>query len=132
MFTPMRKKSEAGLLALESFFMDIEVTIYLHTDGTPELNHGEWKEVRTFHCGVRQSNTEPHYPFQNRVEPGIIDLKKHFARQMQRKDALAQLWGYCDYHTTEIRSRMVHNVSRLRGRTPHDKNITGDTPDLTK
>eukprot|EP00957_Ditylum_brightwellii_P198720 15146423-Ditylum_brightwellii.AAC.1 len=64
-------------------------------DGAKELNIGKWKDAWEKYGGIKQTNTEPNSPWQNRAEAGIKELKKHVNRLMKRKHALRKLWDYC-------------------------------------
>jgi hypothetical protein len=71
--TPMKSKSEAPY-ALNEFIQDIGIPSQLHTDEAKELTIGRWKEICQTH-GIKQTQTEPHSPFQNRAESTYARLR---------------------------------------------------------
>jgi len=68
-FMPMQKKSQAGY-ALAEFIQDVGIPTSLHTDDAKELNLGTWHKIRLNHA-IKQTQTEPHSPWQNRAEGAI-------------------------------------------------------------
>jgi hypothetical protein len=70
---PMKSKSEAPY-ALNEFIQDIGIPSQLHTDEAKELTIGRWKEICQTH-GIKQTQTEPHSPFQNRAESTYARLR---------------------------------------------------------
>jgi len=72
--TPLKSKSEAPNAPRE-FIQDVGIPSHLHTDEAKELTIGRWKEICNSH-GIRQTQTEPHSPFQNRAEINIREVKK--------------------------------------------------------
>eukprot|EP00957_Ditylum_brightwellii_P043700 3313345-Ditylum_brightwellii.AAC.1 len=82
----MTSKGKAGNV-LDQIFQDLGVPNHIHTDGAKALNLGKWKEVQEKYRGIKHANTEPNSPWQNRVEAGIKELKKHANRLMKRKQA---------------------------------------------
>jgi hypothetical protein len=47
----------------------------MHVDGAKEEKLGQWEEVRKA-CLIKQTQTEPYIPWQDRAESGIRELKK--------------------------------------------------------
>jgi hypothetical protein len=72
---PMPVKSDAST-ALEKFFRKFGIMTNLHTDNAPELTAGDYRKTANDHT-VNCTSTEPHSPWQNRVEPGINKVQKH-------------------------------------------------------
>eukprot|EP00957_Ditylum_brightwellii_P131872 10056405-Ditylum_brightwellii.AAC.1 len=63
----MTSKGEAGN-ALDQRVQDLGAPNHIHTDGAKELNLEKWKEVQEKYGGIKQANTEPNSPWQNRAE----------------------------------------------------------------
>ena len=68
------------------FFQHVRLPRHLHTDGAKELNEGRWKDIRNKIGGIKQTNTVPNNPWQNRVEAGIRELKKYVKNFMEKRD----------------------------------------------
>jgi hypothetical protein len=73
-FVPMKLKSEAGN-ALVQFIQEVGIPSQIHTDDAKELVKGKWRDVCQSY-DIKQTQTEPYKPFQNRAEVGIRELKK--------------------------------------------------------
>jgi hypothetical protein len=73
-FLPMKAKSDASHALLE-FIQDIALPSTIHTDDAKELTAGKWSDICRTH-GIKQTQTEPYSPFQNRAEVNIRELKK--------------------------------------------------------
>ena len=65
----MKSKAEAGD-ALMYMIQDIGIPFEMHVDSAKEENLGQWEEVRKA-CLIKQTQTEPYSPWQNRAESGI-------------------------------------------------------------
>ena len=70
----MKSKADARD-ALMYVIQDISIPFEMHVDGAKEENLGQWEEVRKT-CLIKQTQTEPYSPLQNRAESGIRELKK--------------------------------------------------------
>jgi hypothetical protein len=125
----MKLKSEAGY-ALAEFIQDIGVPASLHTDDAKELTMGTWRKVCLDHA-IKQTQTEPHSPWQNSAECGIRELKKHARRLMQRTNTPKRLWDFCMCYVAEIRNLTAQPLYSLHGRTAYEL-VTGDTPDISE
>ena len=67
-FIPMKLKSEAGD-ALAEFIQDVGIPSALHTDEA-KVTLGKWRRIRLEYA-IKQTQTEPHSPWQNQVEGAI-------------------------------------------------------------
>jgi hypothetical protein len=127
--TPMKSKSEAPY-ALKEFIQDVGVPSQLHTDEAKELTIGRWKEICQTH-GIKQTQTEPHSPFQNRAEINIREVKKLSRRLMHSTNCPKRLWDLCAKHVAELRCLTAQPLYSLHGRTPFEM-VTGNTPDISE
>ena len=89
----MKSKADAGD-ALMYMIEDIGIPFEMHVDGAKEENLGRWEEVRKA-CLIKQTQTEPYSPWQNRAESGIRELKKMVERLMLRSRSPECLWDFC-------------------------------------
>ncbi|MGH3053527.1 MAG: hypothetical protein ACRDL7_00940, partial [Gaiellaceae bacterium] len=128
-FIPMQSKSDAGN-ALSEFIQDVGIPQSLHTDNAKEETMGKWKEVR-LNCQLRQTETEPYSPWQNRAERTIREVKKSVVRLMSRTKAPMRLWDFCAVYVCETRCLTAHSIYSLHGRTPYEC-VTGNTPDISE
>lgn len=87
----------------------LELPTRLLVDNAPEQNKGQSKKL-VDSCHVKQSNTEPHSPFQNRAELGIRELKSGVVKKLQRSRSSKSLWDYCAVHQAELRCIIAHVV----------------------
>ena len=88
----MRAKSEPPD-ALMDFIHENGVPAWLVVDNAPEQNHARWNKIqREFH--IRQTNTEPYSPWQNRAEGEIRELKKMIKRLALRCNSPKRLWCF--------------------------------------
>ena len=128
-FIPMKAKSEAGD-ALVEFIQDVGIPSALHSDDAKELTLGKWQKVRQ-EFSIKQTQTEPHSPWQNRAEGAIRELKRHVQRLMKRQRAPRRLWDFCAVYVSEIRTLTASPLFSLHGRTPYEL-VTGNTPDISE
>ncbi len=76
---PMKQNSEAGFTLLE-FIQDVGIPYTIHADDAKELMKGKWCEV----CrdpGIKQTQTEPCIPFQNKKK--IKGIEKMWIRRRE-------------------------------------------------
>jgi hypothetical protein len=128
-FTPMTLKSEASNALLE-FIQNVGIPSSIHTDDAKELTSGKWREICRDH-GIKQTQTEPYTPYQNRAEVNIRELKKVTRRLMQRTNTPARLWDHCATYAAELRCLTAQPLFSLHGRTPFEI-VTGNTPDISE
>jgi hypothetical protein len=128
-FTPMRLKSEAPNALLE-FIQNVGIPSQIQTDDAKELVKGRWKEICQTH-GIKQTQTEPYSPFQNRAEVNIRELKKQTRRLMSSTKTPPHLWDLCTSYVAELRCLTAQPLYSLHGRTPFEL-ITGNTPDISE
>ncbi|MGH7974683.1 MAG: hypothetical protein ACREBR_04095 [bacterium] len=110
-FIPMRSKSEAGD-TLAEFIQDVGVPVQLHTDNAKEETLGRWKNVR-LNNQIKQTETEPYSPWQNRAERTIKEVKKAVVRMMSRTKTPKRLWDFCTMYVCEIRCLTAHSIYSL-------------------
>jgi len=104
----MQKKSQAGY-ALAEFIQDVGIPTSLHTDDAKELNLGTWHKIRLKHA-IKQTQTEPHSPWQNRAEGAIKELKRHVHCLMNQSKTPKHLWDYCTCYAEEIRAQPLYSL----------------------
>jgi len=124
---PMTSKSQAGD-ALHHFISDIGIPDVVVVDNAQEQigPKSEFSKVCRQYK-VKQRQTEPYTPRQNRAELGIRELKKKWRLKMQQQGVPKRLWDYRLVWASEIMNRMA----RGDGRTPYEI-ITGNTPDISE
>ena len=127
--TPMRLKSEAPNALLE-FIQNVGIPSAIHTDEAKELTKGRWKEICQTH-GIKQTQTEPYSPFQNRAEVNIRELKKQTRKLMHRTKTPSRLWDHCASYVAELKCLTAQPLYSLHGRTPFEL-VTGNTPDISE
>ncbi|MGH3055899.1 MAG: hypothetical protein ACRDL7_13075, partial [Gaiellaceae bacterium] len=128
-FIPMKSKADAGD-ALAEFIQDIGIPSQLHTDNAKEETLGTWKRVRSSHQ-IKQTETEPYSPWQNRAERTIREVKKTVTHLMSRTKTPKRLWDFCMTYVCETRCLTAHPFFTLHGRTPQE-HVTGHTPDISE
>ena len=102
----MISKADAGD-TLMYMIQDISIPFEMHVDGAKEENLGQWEEVRKA-CLIKQTQTEPYSPWQNRAESGIRELKKMVERLMLRSRSPECLWDFCCVYASDIQTMMSH------------------------
>jgi hypothetical protein len=85
--------------------------------------------AREFWIPITQS--EPHSPWQVRVELCIREIKKAVRHTMLRTGPPKQLWAYCMIYQCKLRNLITHPHFSLNGRTPYEVTI-GRTPDISE
>jgi len=128
-FVPMKLKSEAGN-ALVQFIPEVGIPSQIHTDDAKELVKGKWRDVCQSY-DIKQTQTEPYKPFQNRAEVGIRELKKTTQRIMHTTKTPLCLWDMCAKYKSELRSLTAQPLYSLHGRTPFEM-VTGNTPYISE
>ncbi len=128
-FVPMKAKSDASHALIE-FIQDIGLPSMMHTDDAKELTAGKWSDICRTH-GIKQTQTEPYSPFQNRAEVNIRELKKRTRRLMHQTRTPKRLWDFCAKYVAELRCLTAQPLYSLHGRTPFEL-VTGNTPDITE
>lgn len=113
---PMKKKSEAGL-TLQELIQGVGIPSALHCNGAEELQYEKWKELCSEY-GICQTMTEPYFPWQNRTEMNIRELKKKISRLMSQAEAPVRLWDYCVTYVAEIIFFTSNDTYGLHGHTP--------------
>jgi hypothetical protein len=111
---------------------DIGVMKDLTVDGAGKMNEkgSSWGQiVKEFR--INQRTTEPHSPWQNRVEAKIQELKKGIRRTMGKARMPYRLWDFCGEWVSAIRCYMAHKIPSLEGRVPAES-IEGNTPDISE
>ncbi|MGH3054467.1 MAG: hypothetical protein ACRDL7_05760, partial [Gaiellaceae bacterium] len=128
-FIPMQSKSAAGD-ALAEFIQDVGIPSTLHTDNAKEETLGRWRDIR-LNCQIKQTETEPYSPWQNRAERTIREIKKTVIRLMTRTRMPKSLWDFCMSYVCDTRCLTAHGIYSLHDRTPYEL-VTGDTPDISE
>jgi hypothetical protein len=80
---------------------------------------------------IKQTQTEPYSPWQNRCESMIKELKKETLHLMNKTRTPKVLWDYCISFVAERMSLTASDLFALHGRTPHEL-VTGFTHDISK
>jgi hypothetical protein len=104
---------------------DIGIPFERHIDGAKEENLGQYKEVRKA-CLIKQTQTEPYSPWQNRAESSIREQKKMVEQLMLRSRSPECLCNFCCVYALDIWTMMSHLLPQLEGHTPYE-HITGNT-----
>jgi hypothetical protein len=115
--------------AFDSFFQDVGVPSWLHTDGAKERNLGRRISIREKVGGVSQTTTKPGSPWQNRAEGEIREVKKQTYGLMSRMKASKHLWDFAANYVCNICCRTARPLWKLMGQTPWEV-VTGTTPDI--
>ena len=126
-FTPMKAKSEARHTLLE-FIQDVGIPQAIYRNDAKELTQGKWHQVCRDHV-IKQTQTEPYDPFQNRAEVNTRELKKHTCCPMQHTRTPLKLWDFCAQNVSEVRSITAQPLNLLHRCSPFEM-ITGNTPDI--
>jgi hypothetical protein len=128
-FIPMKSKADAGN-ALMCMIQDIDIPFEMHIDGGKEENLGQLEEVRKA-CLIKQTQTEPYSPWQNRAESGIRELKKMLEWLILRSRSPEYNWDFFCVYASDVWTMMSHPLPQLEGRTPYE-HVTGNTPDISE
>jgi len=125
---PMSSKSQAGD-ALHHFITDVGIPDTIIVDNAQEQigqNSDFGKVCRQYK--IKQRQTEPYMPRQNRAELGIRELKKKWRLKMRQQGVPKRLWNYGLVWALEIMNRTARGPD---SRTPYEI-ITGNTPDISE
>ena len=128
-FIPMKLKSEAGD-ALAEFIQNVGIPSALLIDEAKGLTLGKWRRIRLEYA-IKQTQIEPHSPWQNRAEGAIRELKHHVQRLMNHQQTPHHLWDFCAVYVLEIRSLTANSLYSLHSRTPYEL-VTGNTPNISE
>ena len=76
---------------------------------------------------------EPHYPWKNRAEYSIGEVKRQARKLMQQTQTPIRLWCFCYAYSENIMSLCGTSNFDLKGRTPYEvvKNYTPDISEYT-
>jgi len=102
---PMIGKADAGQ-ALEHFVSDVGIPNEMVVDNAPELTgtqSGFYRTCRQYK--IKQRQTEPYTPRQNRAEAGIRELKRKWRLKMRQQEVPRRLWDYGLVWASEIINR---------------------------
>jgi hypothetical protein len=80
-FCPMKKKSDVSE-TLQTFIHKIGIPHSIHSDFAKEIMQGQFKTLGSDYS-IPCTLTEPYSPWQNHVEGGIRELKRHVNRKMK-------------------------------------------------
>ena len=125
----METKSDAPF-ALNRFIHEVGVPTEIHTDGSKEQTHGNWKKICQRHSIYRTWN-EPYSPWQNLAEKAGGIIKARSRDMMRRTNTPLVLWDYCVEYNAELRTLTASNNINLSGRTPYEL-VMGYTPDISE
>lgn len=125
----MESKGDAPF-ALNRFIHEVGVPSEMHTDGSKEQSHGNWKKTCQKHAIYRTWN-EPYSPWQNLAEKAGGIIKARCRDMMRRTNTPIVLWDYCVEYNAELRTMTASNNINLSGRTPFEK-VMGYTPDISE
>jgi hypothetical protein len=123
----MASKSDA-YDKLDLYCSTIGIPKPIITDNAGEETGQDWERVRKKHL-IQQRLTEPYFPWQNKAEREIQELKKHYRRLMHRNRCPEVFWENGISFTAQICERMSRDI--CEGQSPLEL-LTGDTPDISK
>jgi hypothetical protein len=127
-FYPMKAKSDAPD-TLVKFIQDIGIPHAIHSDDTPELTQGRFKQICKDYQ-IHPTFTEPYSPWQYRAEGGIRELKRMVHRKMTSKHVPLRLWDFCCKWVCEIKNKSANDIYAAEDRTPYEATL-GQTFDMS-
>ncbi len=125
---PMKLKSNVPN-TLSSFIHEVGIPHAIHSDNTPELEHGKFRQLRKDYR-IMNTYTEPYSPWQNRAESGIRELKCQVHRKMVGRWVPQRLYGFCSKCCCKVRNKTAGKLFALNDRTPFEATL-GNTPDIS-
>lgn len=112
-----------------SFIHDNGIPQELVSDNAPAEHRGRWGEIcKEYH--IKQTQTVPGSPWQNRAEHAVREFKVAIRRALRRRRAPRRLWCYCGEWVSAIKRLTASKLPRLGGRTA-EEHVLGSTPDIS-
>ena len=116
--------------SLRYFIEIIGLPTSIYSDNHNNFKEGLFKNIlRKF--GLWSSLTEPHYPWQNRAEYSIREVKTQACQLMQQTQNTIRPWSFFYEYSVYILYLCENGCFDLKGRTPYEV-VTNYTPNISE